>query len=54
LLHDPGAGGMFGDVEVQDFSTTVRDYEEAVQPTWLKGPASRRRPPMAHLSQEPS
>src|SRR6516225_4230603 len=31
LLHDPGTGGMFGDVEVQDFATGVRDYEKAVQ-----------------------
>src|SRR6516164_5186093 len=31
LLHDPGTGGMFGDVEVQDVATAVRDHEEAVQ-----------------------
>src|SRR6516162_10260993 len=31
LLHDPGTGGMFDDVEVQDFATAVADYEEAVQ-----------------------
>ena len=31
LLHDPGTGGMFGDVEVQDFATAVSDYEKAVQ-----------------------
>ena len=31
LLHDPGTGGMFGDVEVQDVATAVADYEKAVQ-----------------------
>src|SRR6516162_9566455 len=31
LLHDPGTGGMFGDVEVQGFATAVADYEEALQ-----------------------
>src|SRR5215470_13956236 len=31
LLHDPGTGGMCGDVEVQDSATAVSDYEKAVQ-----------------------
>ena len=32
LLHDPGTAGMSGDVEVQDVTTAVADYEETVQP----------------------
>jgi len=28
LLHDPGTGGMFGDVEVQDVATAVADHEK--------------------------
>ena len=31
LLHDPGTGGMFCDVEVQDVATAVADHEATVQ-----------------------
>src|SRR5215472_10619625 len=31
LLHDPGPGGMLGDVEVRDLAPAVANHEEAVK-----------------------
>ena len=31
VLHDPGTGGMFSDIEVQDFAAMMADHEETVQ-----------------------
>ena len=51
LLHDPQAGRMLGDVEVQDASTAVADDEEAIETIYLgRGSSAGRHAPLFEKS----